>query len=285
MHRYTPDPPAHAPPPSQIASTSGGWGANDRPGAYGSSYTSGSDSGKTPRELEVERREAAVRMREEALQRREADLAYLKPNWPKFRPMVYHDIDKDIPESGRWLVKRVYGSWWLALITYIVNCVAGFSCLVTKAEQGGSQFGVALIVMAVGIPVSFVFWYRPLYQGVKLDRSLSFFFYFFNFACHLAIMALFAVGVPGWGGSGVIITIAQLGNNVGSGVICAIATGLLIFQCVYGLWQIKAATAYYRSKGLSVDQARNEAITGVAKTQVGRDLAAEALKSQVAGRV
>ncbi|KAJ3041942.1 Secretory carrier-associated membrane protein 2 [Rhizophlyctis rosea] len=300
MHNYVPDPPRHAPPPPQFSSPYGagydsppppqsysayGSGSNDAAGKYGSSYTTGADAGKTARELELERREAAVRMREEALTRREGDLQYLTPNWPKFRPMVYHDIDKEIPESGRWLVKRVYGAWWLALGTFIANCVAAFSCLVTKGENGGAQFGVSLIVMLVGIPVSFVFWYRPLYMGVKLDRSLSFFFFFFNFACHLAVMAVFAVGVPGWGGSGVIVTIAQLGKNVGSGVLCAIAAGLLIFQCVYGLWQIKAVTAYYRSKGLSVDQARNEAVSEFAKSEAGRDVAAEAVKSQATGRV
>ncbi|KAJ3296964.1 hypothetical protein HK104_001009 [Borealophlyctis nickersoniae] len=280
---YTPDPPRHAPPPA--------------PASMG-----GSSGGKTAKELELERREAELRAREAKLVERENAVEFQKPNWPRFRPMVYHDIDKDIPESGRWLVKRVYVAWWIAIVTYVMNCAAAFSCLVTKAESAGGTFGVALIVLVIGTPVSFVFWYRPLYTGVKFDRSISFFFFFFNYAAHLAVMALFAIGVPGWGGanlnpgfvlnptnllhhqnSGVIITISQLGNNVVSGIFCAIASALLIFQCVNGLWQIKNVTAYYRSKGLSVDQARNEAAAGIAQSRVGRDIATHAVKSQFTG--
>jgi hypothetical protein len=64
------------------------------------------------REAEIERREAELRYRETKLQERESMLSDLKPpNWPPCRPLVYHDIQNDIPESGRWLVKRVYSAF------------------------------------------------------------------------------------------------------------------------------------------------------------------------------
>lgn len=115
--------------------------------------------------------------------------------------MIYHNIDEEIPERGRWLVKRVYGAWYLAVIAYLMNAVAAFSCLVTKGEQGGSTFGLALVILLIGTPVSFVFWYRPLYNGVKNDSSISFMFFWFNYGFHLAVVALLAVGIPGWGGA------------------------------------------------------------------------------------
>ncbi|TPX67052.1 hypothetical protein SpCBS45565_g04006 [Spizellomyces sp. 'palustris'] len=240
-------------------------------------------AGKSIRELDLEKREAEVRLKEAQIAEREKQLnAFQIPNWPKFRPMIYHDIEKDIPEGGRWLVKRVYWAWYLAVLVYFVNAIAAFSLLVTKGEAGGATFGLALIIFLIGTPVSFVFWYRPLYNGVKQDSSISFFFFYFNYGFHLGVAALFAVGIPGWGGCGVILALSQLGKNVPSGVLCAISAGLFIFECVYGLWQIKNATVYFRSKGMSAQQARNQAVAGFAGSKVGKELAGQAVKTAVA---
>jgi hypothetical protein len=46
--------------------------------------------------------------------------------------------------------------------------------------------------------------------------------------------------VPGWGGAGIIYTLSAIGDNIGIGILCAINSGFLIFECLYGLWQIKA---------------------------------------------
>ncbi|KAJ3411928.1 Secretory carrier-associated membrane protein 5 [Chytridiales sp. JEL 0842] len=171
------------------------------------------------REAEIERREAELRHREAKLVEREAKLSDLKPpNWPPFKPLVYHDIDADIPEGA----------------------------------------------------------------GVKIDRSINFFLFFFNYGFHVAFSALLAVGIPGWGGAGVIYTLAQMGTNLGSAVMCAISSAILIFEVVYGLWQIKAVSGYYRSKGMTADQAREQALEGVASSKIGRDLAGAALKSTLA---
>ncbi len=90
-----------------------------------------------------------------------------------------------------------------------MNCLACFAVLVApatqdgavKVENSGATFGISLLIMLVGIPVSFVFWYRSLYKGVKFDRSMQFFLFFFNFVCHLGAMILLCIGIPGWGGS------------------------------------------------------------------------------------
>ena len=57
--------------------------------------------------------------------------------------------------------------------SYVMNFIAAFSLLVTKGNGAGSTFGLALMIMLIGIPVSFVFWYRNLYNGVKRDRSIN----------------------------------------------------------------------------------------------------------------
>ncbi len=71
----------------------------------------------------------------------------------------------------------------------------------SRPEGAGTTFGISLLIMLVGIPVSFVFWYRNLYKGVKYDRSVNFFLFFFNFAFHVGAMIVLAIGIPGWGGA------------------------------------------------------------------------------------
>ncbi|KAJ3163469.1 Secretory carrier-associated membrane protein 5 [Geranomyces michiganensis] len=238
------------------------------------------------REMDLQRREADVAQREARLKDRERAVGtHDVPNWPKFKPMIYHDIEKEIPLRGRWLVKRVYMAWMLAITSYIINAIACFSLLVTNASSGGTTFGVSLLILLVGTPVSFVFWYRPLYNGVKNDSSAQFFFFWFNYGAHLGVAALLAVGIPGWGGAGVILTLAQFKNNVGSAILCIIASSLLIFQVVYGTWQIRSASVYFRSRGMSAQQAQEEAVTGFASSKAGRELAGTAVKTAVANEV
>ncbi|KAJ3211415.1 Secretory carrier-associated membrane protein 5 [Dinochytrium kinnereticum] len=235
---------------------------------------SGNTSSLSSREAEIERREAELRHREAKLAEKESQLGdHHPPNWPPCKPMVYHDIQNDIPETGRWLVKRLYMAWYLSCAAYLANFAAAFALLVVKAENAGGTFGLALVIFLVGIPVS---------SGVKHDRSISFFLFFFNFGFHLAVSALLAVGIPGWGGAGIIYCLSQIGSNPGAGILCAIASSLLIFEVVYGVWQIKAVSAYYRSKGLTAEQAKQQAINGVASSGFGRELAGAAVRSSMA---
>ena len=65
------------------------------------------------KELELERREQALEYRERKLEEVKEIYTKGKPpaNWPRFRPLIYHDIQADIPEVSRNICKRVYFSW------------------------------------------------------------------------------------------------------------------------------------------------------------------------------
>ncbi|KAI8927040.1 scamp family-domain-containing protein [Entophlyctis helioformis] len=225
---------------------------------------------KSAREIELDNREAMLRVREAKLASREKEVGdYHPPNWPPFRPMVYHDIANDIPQEGQWLVKRVYAAW------------LPFSLLVTKADAAGGTFGVSIAMLVIGTPVSFSFWYKPLYDGVKLNRGLNFVFFFINYFIHLGVMGIMAVGIAGWGGAGVIYTLGQFGSNIGSAILCMISSAFLIFQVMYGLWQIKAVQGFWRGKGFTADQARNQAVQDVANSKIGQEAGKEVGKQAV----
>jgi hypothetical protein len=62
----------------------------------------------------------------------------------------------------------------VAVATYVLNFIASIALLSSKAEAAGSTFGVALVIMLIGVPVAFAFWYRSIYEG-KLLYHQSFY--------------------------------------------------------------------------------------------------------------
>ncbi|KAI8846778.1 scamp family-domain-containing protein [Chytridium lagenaria] len=192
------------------------------------------------KDAELAMAEARLKYREAKLTEREQKLGGERlPNWPPFRPLIYHDIQKDIPEPAQKLVKRVYAGWFLNCIVYFINFIAAFALLTQKAEAAGTTFALALVIMCAGIPVSFVFWYRPLYKAVKHGTPTEYMFFMINYGIHLLMSLVLAIGFQ-WGGAGIIYCLAIIGSNFGTGVLCAIASTLLILEVIYGLWQIKS---------------------------------------------
>lgn len=69
------------------------------------------EASTSARERELERREARIRVQEEIL---EANMARMKrKNWPSFRPILYHDINAEIPAVNRGMVRAAYITWIL----------------------------------------------------------------------------------------------------------------------------------------------------------------------------
>jgi hypothetical protein len=224
-------------------------------------------------------------------QREKQTGTYRPPNFPSCKPIVYHNIEEDIPEQGRWLVTRFFLAWKsmnrlsliiVACFTYILNMAGAIALLATQSESAGANFGIALAFMLLGVPLSFAFWYRSIYVGVKHDRSVSFMLFYFNFGIHLAAMTILAIGVPGWGGAGFIYMISSFGRNeVGAGVMCLLGFIALSLQVLYGLWNLRLVIIYYRSKGLSAEQAKEEAIKGISSSSAAQSFAKNAIKSSI----
>ncbi|KAJ3210917.1 hypothetical protein HDU82_007145 [Entophlyctis luteolus] len=234
------------------------------------------------REAELAKREAQLNKREEQLVQKEAQLEHIHaPNFPPCKPLVYHDIEAEIPAEGKWLVKRLYYAWIFSVFNYLVNAVTCFLLLISKAESAGANFGASLVMLLAITPVSFVFWYQPLYNGVKRNRSIQFFLFQFNYGFHLGLAGLLAAGIPGWGGAGIIYCISEIGSDVGLGIMCSLCSAGYIWQVVYGLWQVKAVRGYYQSRGMNAEEAKQQAITGVAQSSIGREIVKTAVKSSL----
>ncbi|ORZ31642.1 scamp family-domain-containing protein, partial [Catenaria anguillulae PL171] len=234
------------------------------------------------REKDIERREAALAQREQAIRAREEKVEEVMGrqfNWPWFKPILFHDINKEIPSGGRPVVRRMYGVWMFAVWTYFMNCIACLSMLATQHPAGGSMFGMSLltIVQALGV--------MQLYDGARDDKSIRFFLFFLNFAFHLGATVVLGIGIPGWGGAGVIVTLDQFGRNLGSGIVCIVSSVSFGVQLLIGVWGLKEVTYYYRSMGHSVKKAQQEAVSAGMRSEAGQALVKEGAKQVVAAKV
>lgn len=71
--------------------------------------------------------------------------------------------------------------------------------MLSGVENGAGMFFFALFTMLLFIPLSFIFWFRPLYKAFRDDSSFSFMVFFFVFFCQIALAVVWALGVPGTG--------------------------------------------------------------------------------------
>ncbi|KAJ3125074.1 hypothetical protein HK100_011006 [Physocladia obscura] len=91
------------------------------------------------REAELAKREALLNKREEKLIQKEATIDGFKPpNFPPCKPLVYHDIEAEIPEEGKWLVKRLYYAWISGLLAAGIPGWGGAGIIYCISELGSN---------------------------------------------------------------------------------------------------------------------------------------------------
>lgn len=120
--------------------------------------------------VELDRREEEVKRKEAALARAGVHLE-LK-NWPPFAPIIHHDITNDIPVYLRKLMYTAFASYLGAVLCLLYNLIAVSVVVATVRFVGGEKVNVeflflAIIYLIVGVPSSYLCWYRPLYRAFR----------------------------------------------------------------------------------------------------------------------
>lgn len=191
------------------------------PGKKSTGLWSGTGSpAPAPSSADMQRREADLQRREADLQRREASLAAAgasKKNWPRFMPLVHHDIDGDIPVERRRLVKTAYFAWCLVAAGYIWNFIA-ITAFFIGGQKKVSLWVMAGLVAVAGLPLSFLCWYRGVYWAAARDTGMRWFLYMFHMLAHIVWCWWMFVGVnPDIGGysAGLFTMIDQFSHGGG----------------------------------------------------------------------
>ncbi|BGP22780.1 hypothetical protein JCM10295v2_001671 [Rhodotorula toruloides] len=221
---------------------------------------------------DLQRREQELAARETALKAKQEHIRkHGRNNWPPGPfPLLFHSIEDEIPEQHQPTVLTLYRIWMFLILVLIVNLVGAILLLISGASNGGADLGSGIMYVPVIGALSFLLWYRPVYNAYAKEYSrplpafsaYSFFYYiFFLFgAFHIAFCAYMFIGIPSSGSAGLINLISRFaGGHIVSGVFCVLATVGWALEGLAMLWMYKNVWAHsHGEQGHSLAQAKQE---------------------------
>ncbi|KAH9951467.1 scamp family-domain-containing protein [Amylocystis lapponica] len=220
------------------------------------------------RELELERRERELNQKSEHIRK------FGRNNWPPFYPLIFHSIKDEIPDTSQPLITRLYQLWLVLVATLIINMVSCIFILTSGNPGGGSDLGSSIGYLIVIPPLSFLLWYRPIYNGYMKEQALYFYIYFVFGGFHLLYSLYMIIGIPSTGSAGLIQTIRMyVGGSIVAGILGTIATVGWVIQgagnglCFRQIW------VHNKSAGHTMEKAKTELATHGARAYFTRDRA------------
>lgn len=272
-------------PPSRTTPT--------EPRNYGS-YTNQTAVNATTAELLRKQEELEKKARE--LERRERELeshslgpgASRQNNWPPLPafcpvgPCFYQDINVEITQRFQRIVTIMYYFWMFCTCTLLFNLISSLAMFCVDASNGVG-LGLAILWALLFTPCSFVCWYRPVYKAFRSDSSFNFFLFFFVFFAQVVTYVIMTIGIPGWGFSGWIVSLAALKTSIPVGAIMMMNAVLFTAQTAIGVFMLKKVHSLYRQTDASFQKAQAEFATGVMSNQAVRQAAASAATTAAQG--
>ncbi|KAG8861205.1 hypothetical protein FRB96_003155 [Tulasnella sp. 330] len=205
------------------------------------------------RERELAAREAEVNARAEQVR------THGKNNWPFFYPLIFHSIPDEIPEAHRGTMTRLYQIWLALGVTLIINCVACLFVLIAGSADGGKDLGGSITYIVMIDILSFLLWYRPIYNGYMKEQALYYYTFFFFAGWHLLFSIYMIIGIPSTGSAGLIQTIqAYAQGHIVAGILGTIATVGWVLQGVGLAFYYRQTWAHHTDAGHTFDKAKGE---------------------------
>ncbi|KAN0059829.1 hypothetical protein ACQY0O_008403 [Thecaphora frezii] len=245
------------------------YGEDDASSTYKPPVGHDSEAESAPSRADAARMEE-LRQRERELERRERELenraAHIQKhgrnNWPPFYPLIYHDIEAEIPADTQPIMMNMYRLWLLLVLTLIINMVACVLLLVSGSNDGGKDMISGIVYLPVITAASFLLWYRPVYNGFMKEHSLFYYMYFIFCGFHLAFSLYCFLGIPSTGSAGLLNTIQCFTNGrIVAGVFGALATAGFALQGLGNLWYYRLIWQHNHEQGHTFAQAKAELTT------------------------
>ncbi|XP_062819530.1 secretory carrier-associated membrane protein 2 isoform X2 [Anolis carolinensis] len=229
---------------------------------------SAAQAGLLQQQEELERKAAELDRKERELQNSAAGFNPRQNNWPPLpkqfpiKPCFYQDFAADIPADYQRTCKMLYYLWMFHSITLLLNLLACLAWFTVKTDRG-VDFGLSILWFILFTPCAFLCWYRPIYKAFRSDSSFSFFVFFFVFFCQIAIYIIQAVGIPGWGDSGWIAALSEIGYSLPVAIIMMVVASFFTICAVLALILLKQVHSLYRRTGASFQRAQEEFSQGI----------------------
>lgn len=205
------------------------------------------------KEKELSAWDADLKRRERDLKRREdavgsANIPVDDKNWPPFFPIIHHDIANEIPVNAQRLQYLAFASWLGIVLCLVFNVIAVTVCWI---KHGGVKiFFLATIYALLGIPLSYVLWYRPLYRAMRTDSALKFGWFFLFYMLHIGFCIFAAIAPPivfhGKSLTGILAAVDVFSDHVLVGVFYLIGFALFCLESLLSLWVLQKVYLYFR---------------------------------------
>ncbi|PVG02764.1 scamp-domain-containing protein, partial [Serendipita vermifera] len=224
------------------------------------------------RQADLDRRERELAAREEALhQRSEHIRKHGRNNFPPFFPLIFHSIKDEIPENHQETMTRLFQLWLVLGVTLIVNLVAVILVVLAGEGDGARDLSGAITYLPIIGVLSFLLWYRPVYNAYMKDQSLYFYIYFFFCGWHLLYSIYMVIGIPGTGTAGLILTIIAFKHgHIVAGVFCVIALVGWVVQTVGNAFYYHKTWLYHNQAGHTLEKAKGELAANGARSYFSR---------------
>jgi len=221
---------------------------------------------------DLERRERDLAARERALNERAEHIRkHGRNNFPPFFPLIYHSIPDEIPEPSRPLITRLFQLWLVLAATLTINLVACIILVVSGQGDGVRDLSGAITYLPIIGVLSFLLWYRPIYNAYMKEQALYYYIYFFFCGWHLLFSIYMIVGIPGTGSAGLISTIIAFQHGaIVSGVFGTLATIGWTLQGVGNAWYYRAIWQHHHDAGHTLEKAKGELAANGAKSYFSR---------------
>jgi len=224
------------------------------------------------RAAELDRRERELAAREQQVREQQERISrHGKNNWPPFYPLIFHSIADEIPEASQPLITRLYQLWLVLLLTLIINMVACILFVLAGASDAAKDLGTSIVYIPFIGLLSFLLWYRPIYNGYMKEQSLYYYIYFFFGGWHLLFSIYMILGIPSTGAAGFIQSISMFAQgHIVAGVFGIIATAGWTIQGLGNLWYYRQIWNHHNAAGHSFNKAKSELATHGAKAYLTR---------------
>ncbi|PVU90363.1 hypothetical protein BB559_004656 [Furculomyces boomerangus] len=206
-------------------------------------------------------------------------------NFPPLFPLIYHNIDAEIPVHDRKAVRNIFREWLSLVVILIFNFITCTILMVSSPSNltgASSGFISSLIYVITITPSSFFLWYRPVYNAYMKDSAIFYSIFFIFNGCHLLFDLYMFIGFLSTGSGGLINFIAVLAaGKVLASVFCGITTVLWFLHGLLSLFLFKKTHSYYKNRGHSFAEAKQQAYVGFATSNAGQAAGQAAINSYV----
>lgn len=234
------------------------------------------DKGSSRSDGDVARREAELNRREAELRRLELELrnnpaAKSVKNWPKFCPILHHDIAGEVPAPHQGTVRRCYWAWLGLIWCMFFNFWSVTAALIGIGSDKMGSWLWSIIWALGGIPGAYIFWYARIYNAAIKDSALGYGMFFAGFMANLVFCIWSAISPPvlaSWSHAGFMTAISAIGDNKGVGVMYFIGAAFWSLESLWTLWTLKAVYSSFRGQGMTAAQIKRDATARAAASAV-----------------